>query len=203
MFERRAKPLPPRPGRVAEQSEAEEAQKKGQMEDEKGISAAPAAATAAGAPASGDKRLSASEQFIRKHQAAAQAAEAWVKRLLQEMGRTGSVRAEQRGTSVTVHVDVGDGARHMVGRGGTTLRAIQTLMEQALHGEFSGVAFRIDIARSDESELRIIDVTSHAHIFGHHRGAYYYEKIIEKAMSGSDIWVGTRAQIAEHVLAQG
>jgi peptidoglycan/xylan/chitin deacetylase (PgdA/CDA1 family) len=60
----------------------------------------------------------------------------------------------------------------------------------------------IDIARSDESELRIIDVTSHAHIFGHHRGAYYYEKIIEKAMSGSDIWVGTRAQIAEHVLAQ-
>ena len=38
--------------------------------------AAPAAATAAGAPASGDKRLSASEQFIRKHQAAAQAAEA-------------------------------------------------------------------------------------------------------------------------------
>lgn len=37
-------------------------------------SAAPAAA--AGAPASGDKRLSASEQFIRKHQAAAQAAEA-------------------------------------------------------------------------------------------------------------------------------
>lgn len=37
-------------------------------------SAAPAAA--AGAPTSGDKRLSASEQFIRKHQAAAQAAEA-------------------------------------------------------------------------------------------------------------------------------
>lgn len=37
-------------------------------------SATPAAA--AGAPASGDKRLSASEQFIRKHQAAAQAAEA-------------------------------------------------------------------------------------------------------------------------------
>ena len=61
----------------------------------------------------------------------------------------------------------------------------------------------IDIARSNEDELRIIDVTSHAHIFGHHRGAYYYEKIIETAMSGSDIWVGTRAQIAEHVLAQG
>lgn len=37
--------------------------------------AAPAAASA-GAPASGDKRLSASEQFIRKHQAAAQEAQA-------------------------------------------------------------------------------------------------------------------------------
>ena len=41
----------------------------------------------------------------------------------------------------------------------------------------------IDIARSREDELRIIDVTNHAHIFGHHRGAYYFEKIIEKAMS--------------------
>ncbi len=58
----------------------------------------------------------------------------------------------------------------------------------------------IDIARNNGAELRIIDVTSHAHIFGHHRGAYFYEKIIEKAMSSPDIWVGTRAQIADHVL---
>jgi len=60
----------------------------------------------------------------------------------------------------------------------------------------------IDIARSRDDGLRIIDVTNHAHIFGHHRGAYYFEKIIEKAMSSSDIWVGTRAQIADHVLAR-
>jgi peptidoglycan/xylan/chitin deacetylase (PgdA/CDA1 family) len=59
----------------------------------------------------------------------------------------------------------------------------------------------IDIAREHDDELRIIDVTSHAHIFGHHRGAHYYEKIIEKAMSAPDIWVGTRAQIADHVLS--
>ena len=38
--------------------------------------AAPAAADAAGAPATGNQRLSASEQFIRKHQAAAQEAQA-------------------------------------------------------------------------------------------------------------------------------
>jgi peptidoglycan/xylan/chitin deacetylase (PgdA/CDA1 family) len=60
----------------------------------------------------------------------------------------------------------------------------------------------IEIARARADELRIIDVTSHAHIFGHHRGAYYYEKIIEQAMSAPDIWVGTRAEIADHVLKQ-
>jgi peptidoglycan/xylan/chitin deacetylase (PgdA/CDA1 family) len=59
----------------------------------------------------------------------------------------------------------------------------------------------IDIAREHSDELRIIDVTSHAHIFGHHRGAHYCEKIIEKAVSAPDIWVGTRAQIADHVLS--
>jgi peptidoglycan/xylan/chitin deacetylase (PgdA/CDA1 family) len=67
-----------------------------------------------------------------------------------------------------------------------------------MHDAFDEV---IEIAREGDGELRIIDVTSHAHIFGHHRGAYYYEKIIEKAVSSADIWVGTRAQIAEHVLA--
>jgi peptidoglycan/xylan/chitin deacetylase (PgdA/CDA1 family) len=58
----------------------------------------------------------------------------------------------------------------------------------------------MEIARASD-ELRIIDVTSHAHIFGHHRGAYFYEKIIERATAAPDVWVGTRAQIAEHVLS--
>ena len=35
-----------------------------------------------------------------------------------------------------------------------------------------------------------------------YRGAYYFEKIIEKAMSSNDIWVGTRAEIADHVLSR-
>ena len=60
----------------------------------------------------------------------------------------------------------------------------------------------LEIARARDDEPRIIDVTSHAHIFGHHRGAYYYEKIIEQAVSASDIWVGTRAEIADHVLSR-
>jgi peptidoglycan/xylan/chitin deacetylase (PgdA/CDA1 family) len=58
----------------------------------------------------------------------------------------------------------------------------------------------LEIARAGNGELRIVDVTSHAHIFGHHRGAHFYEKIIEQAMSSPDIWVGTRAEIADHVL---
>ncbi len=60
----------------------------------------------------------------------------------------------------------------------------------------------IGIARERDDELRIIDVTNHAHIFGHHRGAHYFEKIIEKAVGSSDIWIGTRAEVADHILAQ-
>jgi hypothetical protein len=33
-------------------------------------------------------------------------------------------------------------------------------------------------------------------------GAHYFEKIVESAMKSPDIWVGTRAQIADHVLAR-
>jgi peptidoglycan/xylan/chitin deacetylase (PgdA/CDA1 family) len=54
----------------------------------------------------------------------------------------------------------------------------------------------------ERNEVSIIDVTNHAHIFGHPRGAYFYEKIIEQAASSSDIWIATRAEIADHVLAQ-
>jgi peptidoglycan/xylan/chitin deacetylase (PgdA/CDA1 family) len=64
-------------------------------------------------------------------------------------------------------------------------------------------SFNENIAIAKEKgELSIIDVTCHAHIFGHPRGAYYYEKIVEAAAGNPDIWIGTRAQIAHHVLAQ-
>jgi hypothetical protein len=60
----------------------------------------------------------------------------------------------------------------------------------------------VAIAR-ETRELSMIDVTCHAHIFGHPRGAYYYEKIVAAAAADPDIWIGTRAEIARHVLAQG
>jgi hypothetical protein len=60
----------------------------------------------------------------------------------------------------------------------------------------------VKIARSRKTELSIIDVTMHAHIFGHPRGAWYFEQIVRQAVKAPDIWVGTRAEIADHVLAQ-
>jgi len=60
----------------------------------------------------------------------------------------------------------------------------------------------VKIARSRKNELSIIDVTMHAHIFGHPRGAWYFEQIVRQAVKAPDIWVGTRAEIADHVLAQ-
>jgi len=64
-------------------------------------------------------------------------------------------------------------------------------------------SFNENIAIAKEKdEVSIIDVTCHAHIFGHPRGAYYYEKIVEAAARNPDVWIGTRAQIAHHVLAQ-
>jgi peptidoglycan/xylan/chitin deacetylase (PgdA/CDA1 family) len=63
-------------------------------------------------------------------------------------------------------------------------------------------AENVKIARARKSELAIIDVTMHAHIFGHPRGAWYFEQIVREAVKAPDIWVGTRAEIADHVLAQ-
>ena len=64
-------------------------------------------------------------------------------------------------------------------------------------------SFNENVAIAKETgELSMIDVTCHAHIFGRPRGAYFYEKIIEAATRNPDLWIGTRAQIAHHVLAQ-
>jgi peptidoglycan/xylan/chitin deacetylase (PgdA/CDA1 family) len=57
------------------------------------------------------------------------------------------------------------------------------------------------IARATRAP-HLIDVTVHAHIFGRPRGAYYFEKIVERAVGASDVWVATRAEIAEFMLAQ-
>src|SRR3984893_17379675 len=37
----------------------------------------------------------------------------------------------------------------------------------------------------------VIDVTVHAHIFGHPRGAHYFEQIVARATASADVWVAT------------
>jgi peptidoglycan/xylan/chitin deacetylase (PgdA/CDA1 family) len=59
----------------------------------------------------------------------------------------------------------------------------------------------IEVAKHS-GETTIIDVTTHAHIFGHPRGAYFHEKIIQAAASNPDVWIATRREIAEYVLAR-
>lgn len=59
----------------------------------------------------------------------------------------------------------------------------------------------IAAARAQGDRPAQIDVTVHAHIFGRPRGAYYYEKIIERASAYDDVWIATRAEIADHMLA--
>jgi len=57
------------------------------------------------------------------------------------------------------------------------------------------------IAEQREGPI-IIDVTSHAHIFGRPHGAYYYEKIVQTAAAARDVWIATRLDIAEFVRAR-
>ncbi len=86
--------------------------------------------------------------------APAMAAEAWIKALLETMGRQATVRAEMRGDQAVVFVDAGDAARHLVGRQGTTLRAIEHLLARNVGGAFPDVNFRIDVARNDDGPPR-------------------------------------------------
>lgn len=59
----------------------------------------------------------------------------------------------------------------------------------------------VQIALEQTQGPAVIDVTTHAHIFGRPRGAYYFGKIIEKAVAIDDVWIATRSEVASHVLA--
>ena len=60
----------------------------------------------------------------------------------------------------------------------------------------------LNILLKHERGPAIIDVTTHAHIFGRPRGAYYHEKIIEAASKSSEVWIATRLEMAQAVLVQ-
>jgi len=58
------------------------------------------------------------------------------------------------------------------------------------------------IARTQGEGPAVIDVTVHAHIFGHPRGAHYFGKIVAQAAAAADVWVARRIDIAEFMLKE-
>jgi len=56
-------------------------------------------------------------------------------------------------------------------------------------------------ARERETRALMLDVTAHTHVFGRASGAWVYEEIIERAKAMPDVWIATRMEIAQHVLA--
>ena len=53
-----------------------------------------------------------------------------------------------------------------------------------------------------ENEPILIDVTAHAHCYGHAAGAGAYEEIVRKAKARDAVWIALRSQIADYVLEQ-
>ncbi len=58
----------------------------------------------------------------------------------------------------------------------------------------------LTVARRHPGRPAVIDVTIHAHIFGRPRGAAVFEDIVEAASAADDVWVGTRREMADHIL---
>ena len=56
-------------------------------------------------------------------------------------------------------------------------------------------------ARTREDGPLMIDVTAHTHVYGRAFGAWVFEEAMRIAKRARDVWVGTRAEMAQHVLA--
>jgi hypothetical protein len=54
--------------------------------------------------------------------------------------------------------------------------------------------------RERETAPCYVDVTAHTHVFGRPSGAWVYEDILRLARGAPDVWIGTRAELARHVL---
>lgn len=59
----------------------------------------------------------------------------------------------------------------------------------------------LNYVRKREKGAAKIDPTVHAHCFGRPAGIWAFEKVIEIARKSKDVWIGTRAEAAAHVLA--
>jgi peptidoglycan/xylan/chitin deacetylase (PgdA/CDA1 family) len=58
------------------------------------------------------------------------------------------------------------------------------------------------VRRADDAPI-MLDVTAHTHVFGRPAGAWAYDSMIKIALDCSDVWIGTRREIANYALALG
>ena len=75
-------------------------------------------------------------------------------------------------------------------RYGNARRAMVEIFEDALAA-----------MRDGERGPIMLDVTAHTHAYGRAYGAWAFEAIIERVKQSEDVWVATRAEMAQHVLA--
>jgi len=47
----------------------------------------------------------------------------------------------------------------------------------------------------------MIDVTAHTHVYGRAFGAWVFDEAMRVAKRAREVWIGTRAEMARHVLA--
>jgi peptidoglycan/xylan/chitin deacetylase (PgdA/CDA1 family) len=58
------------------------------------------------------------------------------------------------------------------------------------------------VRRTDNAPF-MLDVTAHTHVFGRPAGAWAFDAMMNIALDSSDIWIGTRREIAQHALSLG
>ena len=81
------------------------------------------------------------------------AAKAWIEGLIEKMGMQGTVTARNiKDRKATIAVD-SESARFLVGRGGSTLQAIQLMLNTAMAEEYSDWTFDIDVKEAAERSV--------------------------------------------------
>lgn len=81
-------------------------------------------------------------------------AEKWAKELLSGMGIQGQVRSAVNGSTISVQLDAGESAPFLVGKRGTTVRAIQYLLGESMRDRHPDALFQVDIAGGNRDDDR-------------------------------------------------
>lgn len=70
------------------------------------------------------------------------------------------------------------------------------------HGLADVFANLLDWLRRGERGASYVDVTAHTHVFGRPLGASVYAEMLRQAKADPDVWIATRAEVADWVLSE-